>query len=91
MTRRKSFIIFFIFIAINLLNCDKSLQNKEDDSEEEISSSNSTKPDQRVVVVEFTSSIVQHEYIIHFRNYYKKDTRRNYITSALNNPEVNVK
>jgi hypothetical protein len=90
MTRRKSFIFFFILIAINLLNCDKSLQNKEDESKEEYST-NSTKPDQRVVVVEFTTSIVQHEYIIHFRNYYKKDTRRNFITSALNNPEVNVK
>lgn len=86
MTRRKSFIIFFILIAINLLNCDKSLQNKDEyESKEEENSTNST--NQRIVV-EFTTSIVQHEYIIHFKNYYKKDTRRNYITSALDNPEV---
>lgn len=86
MTRRKSFIIFLILIAINLLNCDKSLQNKDqDDRKEENNNTNST--NQRIVV-EFTTSIVQHEYIIHFKNYYKKDTRRNYITSALDNPEV---
>ena len=90
MTRRKSFIIFFIFIAINLLSCDKFLENQDYSEDDEQLTNNSTKPNQRIVV-EFTSSIVQHEYIVHFRNYYKKDTRRKYITSALDNPEVNVK
>lgn len=84
---RKSFIIFFIFVAISLLNGDdKFLENESAGADDELIN-NSTKPNQRVYV-EFTTSIVQNEYIVHFKNYYKKETRRNFINSALNNPEV---
>lgn len=85
--KRKSFVIFFIFVIINLFNCDTSKINEINGNEHESSCcDNSTS--QRVKI-EFTSSIVEHEYIVHFKSYYKEETRKNFIKSALdNNSEV---
>ncbi|XP_043235326.1 membrane-bound transcription factor site-1 protease-like [Amphibalanus amphitrite] len=40
------------------------------------------------VQVEFASSVVEHEYIVGFNNYYTKEARRNFITAALNHSGV---
>jgi hypothetical protein len=83
-------IKYFIIVIICLLNfssifhCD-TRNNEIDDSEEVKCCSNLT--NQRVFV-EFTTNIVQHEFIIQFKHYYKTETRKKYIFSALDNSKV---
>lgn len=40
------------------------------------------------VEIQFTSKVVQNEYIVAFNNYYKSTARENYLKSALNNSNV---
>jgi hypothetical protein len=89
MKKRKSFVILFIWFAIiNLLNCDTQSKSEADKQSDEGPKCCDNSTSERLIV-EFSSSTVEHEYIIHFKNYYKEDTRRKYIISALdNNSEV---
>jgi hypothetical protein len=38
--------------------------------------------------MEFASHVVQHEYIVQFKNYYQKEARANFLRAALDNAEV---
>lgn len=78
---KRTFIIFFLLSIIKLLNCDT-----HNDANEAKCCNNATN---QQIVVEFTSAVVEHEYIVHFKNYYKQETRSNYIKKALENSEVN--
>lgn len=78
---KKPLIIFFIFVIINLFNCDT-----QNGAEEPKCCQNTTN---QQIVVEFTSTVVEHEFIVHFTNYYKQETRNKYIKSVLENSEVN--
>lgn len=40
------------------------------------------------VEVEFTTSVVQNEYIVRFDKYYKSQTREKYVKAALNQSQV---
>lgn len=48
---------------------------------------NSTIPTSRVKM-EFSSSVVDHEYIVSFKGYYKKETRKRYLSAALHESGV---
>lgn len=87
---KKKFVIFFILIVINLFNCDTSSSGNEihNNIVDEIESKCCVNSTNQRIIVEFTSNIVQHEYIIQFKNYYREDSRRNFINSALDNTEV---
>lgn len=88
MKRKLSFLIFFIVI-LNLFNfnyCDK----KSSENAENIETKCCRNITNQQIQVEFTSNVVEHEYIVHFKNYYKKDSRSKFIRSALDNSEVNV-
>lgn len=77
---RRAFIIFFIIVIINLFNCDT-----HNGAEESKCCQNATN---QQIVVEFSSTVVEHEYIVHFIHYYMQETRSNYIKSVLDNSEV---
>jgi len=51
-------------------------------------SSNSSCHDTREIKITFSSSIVENEYIVKFKNYYKAYVRRNYIETALNSSGI---
>lgn len=80
---RRTFIIFFIFVIINLFNCDT-----KNGAEESKCCQNTTNKE---IVVEFTSTVVEHEFIVHFKNYENSITRSKYIKSVLDNSEVSFK
>lgn len=42
------------------------------------------------VEVEFTTSVVQNEYIVRFDKYYKSNTREKYVKAAFNQSQVNI-
>lgn len=67
---------FFIFVINNLFNCDTH------ESAGEKCCSNATN---QQVVVEFTSTVVEHEYIIHFKEYLRTEERQKHIKAALDN------
>lgn len=75
---KRAFITFFIFVIINLFNCDTQNGAKEETE----CCQNATN---QQIVVEFSSTVVEHEYIVHFINYYKQETRSKYIKSLLDN------
>ncbi|EZA58379.1 hypothetical protein DMN91_005650 [Ooceraea biroi] len=52
------------------------------------SSNNSSCHDTQEVKITFSSSIVEDEYIVKFRNYYKTDVRKNYIETALKSSDI---
>lgn len=85
MKKKLNFVIFFA-VLLNLFNfnkCDPSTSR-----DDEIKCCKNTTNQQ--ILVKFTSNVVEHEYIVQFKNYYKKDSRIKYIKSALDNSEVNV-
>jgi membrane-bound transcription factor site-1 protease len=51
-------------------------------------SSNSSCHDTREIKITFSSSIVENEYIVKFKNYYKAYVRRHYIETALNSSGI---
>lgn len=71
-----------IFVIFNSFNCDTS--NNESDPK---CCANTTN---QQVSVEFSSNIVQHDYIVQFKNYYQKDSRAKFLRAALDNTEVNL-
>lgn len=86
MKKKLSFVIFLASLLISLNFCDT--QNGETTtSRDEECCKNATN---QQIVVQFTSNVVEHEYIVQFKNYYKQDSRIKYIKSALDNSEVNV-
>lgn len=43
------------------------------------------------VEIEFKSTVVQNEYIVKFDGYYSSQTRKKYLTAALNDSKVSIK
>lgn len=76
---------FFIFVINNLYNCDT--QESEGSTDEKKCCNNVTN---QQIVVEFTSTVVEHEYIIHFKEYLKKEERNKHIRTALDNLVNNI-
>lgn len=57
----------------------------------EISKCNSTNVDQTYIEVEYSTKVVQNEYIVVFNGYYKRTSRANYIKAALSSTDVREK
>lgn len=74
---------FFIFLIFNLYNCDT---HESEGGSEEKCCNNATN---QQIVVEFTSTVVEHEYIIHFKEYLTTDERKQHIKAALDNQVIN--
>lgn len=72
--------IIILVVIINSFNCDT-----DNGSGAAKCCANTT--DQRVVV-EFSSNVVQHEYIVQFKNYYQTESRAKFLRAALDNSEV---
>ena len=70
-------ILIYLFVILNSINCDKSSDPK--------CCANAT---DRRVVVEFASTVVQHEYIVQFKDYYHTEARKKFLKAALDNSEV---
>lgn len=79
--RSLKFPILILVVIFNSIKCDTS--NSESDIK---CCTNST--DKRVVV-DFSSVIVHHEYIVQFKNYYQTVARAKFIRAAFDNTEVN--
>lgn len=71
-------ILITFAVILNSLNCVTT-------NSESKCCANAT--DQRIVV-EFTSNVVEHEFIVQFKNYYQQDTRAKFLRAALENSEV---
>lgn len=69
------FSILVLVVIINSFNCDRT--NNDFNAK---CCDNST--DQRVAE-EFTSNIVQHEYIVQFKKYYQAEARAKFLRAAL--------
>ena len=83
MKKKLNFVIFFAILNLfNFNECDPTTSRDDD-----IKCCNNTTNQQ--ILVKFTSNVVEHEYIVQFKNYYKQDSRIKYIKSALDNSEVN--
>lgn len=78
MMRSLKFPILILVVIFNSFNCD---------IDDKYSKCCANTTNQRVVV-EFSSSTVQHEYIVHFKNYYQKSSRVKFLKAALDNTEV---
>jgi hypothetical protein len=74
-------VLIYLVVILNSFNCDTT--NTE--SGEPKCCDNTT--NQRVFV-EFSSNVVQHEYIVQFKNYYQTEARAKYIKAALESSEV---
>lgn len=72
------FPILILVVIFNSFNCDINDNNTK-------CCANTT--NQRVVV-EFSSSTVQHEYIVQFKNYYQTEARKKFLKAALDYTEV---
>lgn len=73
-------IIILVVILFKSFNCDKTSADSGLKC-----CANTT--DQRVVV-EFSSNVVQHEYIVQFFNYYQTEARAKFLKAALEAAEV---
>lgn len=73
-------ILILVVILFNSINCDRS-----NDSSNVKCCANTTN---QQIVVEFSSNVVQHEYIVQFKNYYQTTTRAKFLKAALDNAEV---
>lgn len=73
-------VVFVLVVILNSFNCDTT-------NGESKCCANTT--DQRIVV-EFTSNVVQHEYIVQFKNYYQTEARAKFLKAALDNSEVSL-
>ena len=69
-----------ILIIFNALNCDIASS--------EIASKCCANTTNQRVVVDFSSNVVQHEYIVQFKNYYQTESRAKFLRAALDNTEV---
>jgi hypothetical protein len=78
--KKKFQILILVVIFNSFINCDIT-------SETSNSSCCGNTTDKRVVV-EFTSNVVQHEFIVQFKNYYTKDSRAKFLTAALESSQV---
>lgn len=78
--KRFKFLILILVAIFNSLNCEVS--RKEVDSKCCVNTTN-----QRVVV-EFSSNVVQHEYIVQFKNYYQTEAREKFLRAALETSNV---
>lgn len=74
------FPILILVVIFNSFNCDSTSRGNDSKC-----CANTT--DQQIVV-EFNSHVVQHEYIVQFKNYYQKETRANFLRAALDNAGV---
>lgn len=77
------FTILILVVICNLVRCD----NDSSDSNSPKCCANTT--DQRVVV-EFSSNVVQHEYIVQFKDYYQALARAKFLKSAIDNAGVTL-
>ncbi|XP_058830005.1 membrane-bound transcription factor site-1 protease isoform X2 [Topomyia yanbarensis] len=68
--------------------CDSIKSNDGSSSNSSANSYNSTKRYPRRLVVEFSTNIVQNEYIVQFNGYYRRAAREKYIQTALNGSKV---
>ncbi|XP_058460840.1 membrane-bound transcription factor site-1 protease isoform X2 [Malaya genurostris] len=69
-------------------NVYSSTSNNSGVSNSSASSDNSTKWSPRRLVVEFSTNVVQNEYIVQFDGYYRRAAREKYIKIALNGSKV---
>lgn len=74
------FPILLLVVIFNSYNCDKT--NSKLDGK---CCANTTNQN---VVVEFSSNVVQHEYIVQFKNYYQSESRAKFLKAALENAGV---
>lgn len=74
------FLILILVAILNSFDCNTS--NKEDESNCCLNTTN-----QRVVV-EFSSNVVQHEYIVQFKKYHQADKRAELLKEALEKADV---
>ena len=74
------FLILILVAIFNTFNCNTTNNEVESNC-----CANAT--DQRVVV-EFSSNVVQHEYIVQFKNYYQAEARAKFLRAALDNSNV---
>ena len=72
-------ILIYLVVILNCFNCDISSDPK--------CCANTT--DQQIVV-EFSSTVVQHEYIVQFKDYYHTDARKKFLKAALDNSNSEV-
>jgi hypothetical protein len=77
----------FVLLAFLLINFLYHCNTHESGGEEEPKCCNNVTNQQ--IVVEFTSTVVEHEYIIHFKEYLSSDERKQHINAALSNHLVN--
>lgn len=74
-------ILILVALNFNSSNCNTPHNNEADPK----CCANTT--NQRVIV-EFSSNVVQHEYIVQFKNYYQKESRAKFLQAALDNIQV---
>lgn len=79
--RTLKFSVLILVVIFNSFNCNTPNNNEADPK----CCANTT--NQRVIV-EFSSNVVQHEYIVQFKNYYQKESRAKFLQAALDNIEV---
>lgn len=72
--------ILILVVIFNSFNCDIASSDSDPKC-----CANTTNQD---VVIEFSSNVVQHEYIVQFKNYYQPDARAKFLKAALDNTEV---
>jgi hypothetical protein len=74
-------ILFLVLISLlNGYNCDKETN--------EIDPKCCANVTNQRIVVEFSSNVVSHEFIVQFTNYYQKEARRKFLTAAFDNNDV---
>lgn len=79
--RTLEFSVLILVVILNSFNCSTPHHNEADPK----CCANAT--NQRVFV-EFSSNVVQHEYIVQFTNYYQKESRAKFLQAALDNLAV---
>ncbi|CRL02462.1 CLUMA_CG015092, isoform A [Clunio marinus] len=79
MLELKFSILILVVVVFNLINCDIS--------NESASKCCANNTNQRVSV-EFSSQIVQHEFIVQFKSYYQSEARKNFLKAALDNTKI---
>ena len=82
-------LLIFCIATFNIGYVYNEVAEKVEKSENYVKSCcNDTSNSGHRVKVEFTSKVVQNEYIVAFNNYYKSAARENYLIAALNNSGV---
>lgn len=78
--KSSKFPILILVVIFNSFNCNKANINNDEKCCTNTTSQN--------VVVEFSSNVVQYEYIVQFKNYYQTESRAKFLKIALENTEV---